>query len=267
MNRSRSTSILSISIGAILVIGAIAPALTQQAYGQLVTIGSVSTMEDLNAPTYRGDPGWFVFAYEDTTIFGDSGTNDCADATGTVVLNTFSMLEPFPNADTGDPNPPAASETGTGTDVYDLPNWIDNFLVKNIRIQLTWCLDATEPTSQNGPPVISSLTAPGASCDNIGNPISDTPSVTGAQYYYQDFQCFPNPDEESFTISYVNNDLTIIEVVIDTISEGSPSVGGTFEGVNTASLLVAGAQTNAFWLLPLIAAIGIGIVIARRQFS
>jgi len=264
MNRSRSTSILSISIGAILVIGAIAPALTQQAYGQLVTIGSVSTMEDLNAPTYRGDPGWIVFSYEDLTIFGDQGTNDCADADGTVELNTFAFLEPFQGASMGG-SPPALSETGTGTDVYDLPNWEDNFLVKNIRIQLTWCED-TGPTSQSGPPVISSLTAPGASCDNITGTIGDNANVLGAFYYYQDFQCFPNPDEESFTISYTTIDHTIIEVVIDTISEGSPSVGGTFEGVNTASLLVAGAQTNAFWLLPLIAAIGIGIVIARRLF-
>ena len=264
MNRSRSTSILSISIGAILVIGAIAPALTQQAYGQLVTIGSVSTMEDLNAPTYRGDPGWFVFAYEDTTIFGDSGTNNCADATGTVVLNTLSGLEPFPNADTGDPFPPAASETGTGLDEYNLPNWVDNFLVKKLRIQLTWCPEDTSSV----PPAIVGLVGTNTECRATSNTIADTANVAGAQYYYQDFQCEPNPDEETFTISYVNNDLTIIEVVIDTISEGErpPTVGGTFEGVNTASLLVAGAQTNAFWLLPLIAAIGIGIVIARRQF-
>ena len=111
MNRSRSTSILSISIGAILVIGAIAPALTQQAYGQLVTIGSVSTMEDLNAPTYRGNPGWFVFSYEDLSVFGDQGTNDCADADGTVELNTFTWIEPFPNAIMGGA-PPANSITG-----------------------------------------------------------------------------------------------------------------------------------------------------------
>ncbi len=45
----------------------------------------------------------------------------------------------------------------------------------------------------------------------------------------------------------------------------STPVGGTFEGVNTVSLLVTGAQMNAAWMIPvLVSAIGIGIVIARK---
>ena len=44
-----------------------------------------------------------------------------------------------------------------------------------------------------------------------------------------------------------------------------PKVGGEFLGVNTAALLIAGAQMNAAWILPVIvSAIGIGIVIARK---
>jgi len=44
-----------------------------------------------------------------------------------------------------------------------------------------------------------------------------------------------------------------------------PSVGGTFEGVNTTSLLVSGAQMNAAWMIPvIISGIGIAIVIARK---
>jgi len=46
----------------------------------------------------------------------------------------------------------------------------------------------------------------------------------------------------------------------------SPSVGGEFEGVNTAALLVAGAQVNAYWILPVIAAISIVGVLARKRF-
>ncbi len=43
------------------------------------------------------------------------------------------------------------------------------------------------------------------------------------------------------------------------------AVGGMFEGVNTTSLLVSGAQMNAAWMIPvIISAIGIAIVIARK---
>ncbi len=45
-----------------------------------------------------------------------------------------------------------------------------------------------------------------------------------------------------------------------------PTVGGVFEGVNTAALLVAGAQVNAYWILPVLAAIGIAVVFARKHF-
>ena len=44
-----------------------------------------------------------------------------------------------------------------------------------------------------------------------------------------------------------------------------PSVGGIFEGVNSASLLVSGAQMNAAWMIPVIVSgIGFAIVIARK---
>lgn len=263
MNRSRLTSLLSISIGAILVIGAIAPALTQQAYGQLVTIGSVSTMEDLNAPTYRGNPGWFVFAWEDLAIFGDPGTRDCINQSGLLDLNTFDGLEPFPGAVMGGPVPPIVLVLNDGSDPYNLPNWIDQFPLKTMRIQVSWCDSIGLP-----PPVITGITAPGASCTSTSPPTVGTNpvTVTGALYFFQDFECIPNPDEETFELTYVFPIQNIIEVVVDTISEPPPRIGGTFEGVNTASLLVGSAQTNAFWLIPLITAIGIGIVLARRQF-
>jgi len=41
-------------------------------------------------------------------------------------------------------------------------------------------------------------------------------------------------------------------------------VGGEFIGVDNSALLVAGFQANALWLLPAIAAIGIGVVVIRR---
>jgi len=61
---------------------------------------------------------------------------------------------------------------------------------------------------------------------------------------------------------------SLTETEITCISGICPSVvfvGGEFIGVDSTSLLVAGAQTNAAWMIPvLISAIGIAIVIARK---
>ena len=58
------------------------------------------------------------------------------------------------------------------------------------------------------------------------------------------------------------------EELFDLIQTCRPTfcaVGGTFEGVDTTSLLLTGAQMNAAWMIPVIvSAIGIGIVIARK---
>jgi len=43
------------------------------------------------------------------------------------------------------------------------------------------------------------------------------------------------------------------------------AVGGEFIGIETTSVLAAGAQSTAAWMIPVIvSAIGIGIVIARK---
>jgi len=61
MNRSRSTSLLSISIGAVLLSGAIVPLLSQEAYA-----GTVSALDDVNEPlTIRGQPGSTLHVYQD----------------------------------------------------------------------------------------------------------------------------------------------------------------------------------------------------------
>ncbi len=61
----------------------------------------------------------------------------------------------------------------------------------------------------------------------------------------------------------LERDQRLTFVVVDSVSFGT--VGGMFEGVNTTSLLVAGAQMNAAWMIPVIVAgIGFAIVIARK---
>ena len=51
-----------------------------------------------------------------------------------------------------------------------------------------------------------------------------------------------------------------------TTCEPNCPVGGEFLGVDSTALLVTGAQMNAAWLIPiLVSAIGIGIVLAKKQ--
>jgi len=55
------------------------------------------------------------------------------------------------------------------------------------------------------------------------------------------------------------------EVLRTCVDDFCPDVGGVFEGVDTTSLIVAGAQMNAAWMIPVIVSgIGFAIVIARK---
>jgi len=46
-----------------------------------------------------------------------------------------------------------------------------------------------------------------------------------------------------------------------------PTIGGEMIPVDTTALLVAGAQTNALWLIPIIGtAVGLGVVLAKKKF-
>ena len=46
---------------------------------------------------------------------------------------------------------------------------------------------------------------------------------------------------------------------------GSEKVGGFFEPVNTSALILAGAQMNAAWLIPLVLGmLAFGIIVARK---
>jgi len=76
--------------------------------------------------------------------------------------------------------------------------------------------------------------------------------------------------------SQCTNSITSSQVVIDNCIDLAraietcrptfcPAVGGDMIQMETTSILVAGAQYNAAWMIPIIvSAIGIGIVIARK---
>jgi len=85
------------------------------------------------------------------------------------------------------------------------------------------------------------------------------------QNFFEEF-CSPDTDEASAQFhGSINNCQELEEVLRTCASTFCPAVGGVFEGVNTTSLLVSGAQMNASWMIPVIVSgIGIAIVIARK---
>ena len=95
--------------------------------------------------------------------------------------------------------------------------------------------------------------------DVEGSRDSKVPNGDG---FIEEWRCEPNPDVEVIFFSLTTNEVS--NIAIHTVSKDI-LVGGIFEGVDTTSLLVAGAQMNASWMIPVIvSAIGIGIVIARK---
>jgi len=77
-----------------------------------------------------------------------------------------------------------------------------------------------------------------------------------------DSSCLVTGNDVSAQITFDCNELF---QVLQTCQQTFCAVGGTFEGVDTTSLLVSGAQMNAAWMIPVIVAgIGIAIVIARK---
>ncbi len=69
---------------------------------------------------------------------------------------------------------------------------------------------------------------------------------------------------EQLIIDCGNESQCIVELHLD-IETSHIAVGGEFIGIDTVSVLVAGAQNTSAWMIPvLVSAIGIGIVIARK---
>jgi len=269
MNRSRSTTLLSITLGAILFTGAIVPILSQQAFAQ------VDSQDNLTIPPWGVNAQDSVLVDLTDTQFASDANPSCltTQPAGTFILQN-QVIGPFgPFTVDLDPVIPSVAVTPgqNGFATVTIPNLIDRLLQKDLQIQHTFCAVGT-PTSPA--PTVTSI----ACNDPTGNTAGQFVSTSGPQqgllgqtpgstYIIEAWQCFPNPNNEQIILTYDTTQWILIQVVVDTIStiDPPPFVGGTFEGVNTAALLVAGAQANALWLIPLITAIGIGIVVVNRK--
>jgi len=75
----------------------------------------------------------------------------------------------------------------------------------------------------------------------------------------------PVPPGSSFTVFKCYDLITNHPIEVHEWPTVPPAVGGEFIGIETTSVLAAGAQYTAAWMIPVIvSAIGIGIVIARK---
>jgi len=74
---------------------------------------------------------------------------------------------------------------------------------------------------------------------------------------------------DSLTENGVVDCFELEQVLRTCAADFCPAVGGVFEGVDTTSLLVTGAQMNAAWMIPAIVSaigIGVGIYLVKRRF-
>jgi len=284
MNSTRKTSLLSITLSAVLLSGLIAPSLPQAFAGNGAAecldfpLNSVTVQDDLCAPFFFGFANTVFRHWTDEGIIGDT-TKLCTNAVGTLVEDQSTPW--FTDESTFDSYTTVFGEEANFVGItngfnFFIPNLIDPLQFKDIHLQLTFCSKEVTPGGPlqfQGQNIIQNVVGTdnwnGQSGDENGCGFVDSgstlPDTQGATYFFEDWFCEPNPDFEQFDIIFNTNDWILVQVVVDTWTWGQ-AVGGIFEGVNTASLLVAGAQANALWLIPLITAIGIGIVIIKRKF-
>jgi len=289
MNSTRKTSLLSITLSAVLLSGLIAPSLPQAFAGNgadCLEFNGVSALDDLCAPFFFGFDDTVFRHWTDQGILGDT-TKLCENAEGVLVEDQSTPW--FTDESTFDS---AVSEFGPGFEAdfsqinngfaFFIPNLVDPLKFKDMHIQLTFCEKSDSqggnlalPDNGGSQPIIQNVVGIDNWDDQQGtgdengcgfvNSGSTLPDTQGAIYFFEDWFCEPNPDFETFDIVFNTDDWILVQVVVDTWTWGHFAVGGIFEGVNTGALLVAGAQANALWLIPLITAIGIGIVIVNRK--
>jgi hypothetical protein len=182
---------------------------------------SIARGDDLTPPSYRGNPlsvnaQWnFV---PGSTILNLTGWSSVDDTDPTT--NLYPNFLPDP---TITPN--------GGIYQLQLPNWVDNMPLKNMRLQLAW--GGTNQVPFN----IFSQGLDGT--NSVFATITGTSSVipTSAGFYqYVDFQFLPNPDFERINVELPSTNY-MTQIVVDTVSTiPEPATMGLF-GLGTLGLL------------------------------
>ena len=219
--------------------------------------------DDLFPPVWRGSENSYLAEWTDLDPVPDS-SNLPPDSVsqGQSSFDLFDLDDFFNNPSAG--SLAFCNDDGNGACVFTLPNFIDDLEKKWVRVQVTYTGDAPGDGS-----MIANDNGGQGGFDDCTNLVRQEPN---AGFYYEDFECLPNPDLEQYTTTLPQG-TQVTQIVVDTISfDGdepplppSRPVGGELIPLDTTGLLVAGAQMNAAWMIPVIVSgIGFAIVIARK---
>ncbi len=167
---------------------------------------NVTLADDLNPPTYRGDP-LSVYAHWQNL-----------PGTPLLVLDPTDPTQ-FNWVDDSDPttflDPLPVSDVVIGPDYqFNLPNFVDNLPVKYMRLQVTWQLDPTPPPiiglsgEESGNPVPGNIV--------YSSPVTIVDPAAAIFYQYYDIEFYPNPDHERWVI--ISPNAPLVQVVADTVS-------------------------------------------------
>ena len=266
MNSTRTSTLLSITLSAVLLTGIIAPSMPKAFAGvECEPFGNgLTAQDDICLPPWigTGAPNT-VFREGARAGFGDAGDCSSLDPSQLPAWQVPNFVGDEDTTNFPLDGTAASISFNPGGATVAMPNLVDQLPFKDIRIQLTFCRIDIEPVTEAINPFVDSITPSEGECSFVADG-SAIPTTLGATYFFEDWFCEPNPDSERISIDYNPNLWVLVQVVFDSITYDE-EVGGIFEGVNTAALLVAGAQANALWLIPLITAIGIGIVVVNRN--
>lgn len=188
----------------------------------LLAVATWSAAEDLNPPGYRGLPNstsaeW-EFPAPGGPYFPSGGTvplivgNTGPAAPGVGAPFPFCVL--FGGASWVGP---PGGIAGPGVIACNIPNWEDNEPLKRQRIQVTY--KGPEPSIRK----FCFLGVPGSSdavTETMVAEVADTTlglSSSGGGYFYQDWECRPNPDWEQVVVDLLPGTV-VDQLVVDTIS-------------------------------------------------
>ncbi|RMH25922.1 MAG: hypothetical protein D6692_10150 [Planctomycetota bacterium] len=198
----------------------------------VMAAAGTAAAHDLNPPSYRGAPA-STFVHWDFSVTASQPVafqfGPDPDGPGPIMPNP--QVAPTLQVFTPSPTKPF---TGFR---FTMPNWIDPFPLKLMRIQITFT-DLFPDDGAFPSPILKNVTAfdPFGEVDpaNIRQTfISTTETLTSGpdgitQYFFTDWEIRPNPDFEFFDVNLpVNGGLQLDQVVFDSISM-IPAPGSVF---------------------------------------
>jgi hypothetical protein len=200
--------------------------------GLLVGVGSAQA-DNVFPPSWANDPTTF-FAEWDMTPPGGA-PQLTSHGFGADPDGPTGPIMPFSQ-------PPIGTQT-TGGYTFQIPNWIDDFMLKCMRIQITYSnamggtmnplvddVMAFDPMFGPGP---GPNVPPGNITQKAISTRTEIPDMPGMFIHVEDWQIIPNPDWEQFNVN-VAGDVLVKQVFVHTISIPEPApvlFGGLVCGV------------------------------------